>query len=268
MEAEGIVFDISEPGLTVRRLYMVIGRYAKELAIFETRFRDITSAISEIIESGKGARIQLSYQGSTVEDVISEPEEVDMDTMLKNLRDVKYLQEIVVLLKNRTPITPRRSLYVNLMGSCMQVGVRFRTLNLSKLLTLIDQVFPYIIIDKQSKWYDWYVHATGRVSHNKRECPRDGIKIFGFLKQSSFMSGGYELSALFIDWLSLYREASNICSCSDELLDDLESNDLGRIANSIREALKVEKPAIAASPDPQPQVGGDQKPRKIKIDVD
>lgn len=92
------------------------------------------------------------------------------------------------------------------------------------------------------------------------------------------MAGWYELSALFIDWLSLYREASSMCSCSDELLDDLENTDLDKIANSIREALNEvygspEKPAIAPSTSPelqpQPQVGGDvQKPRKIKIDVD
>jgi hypothetical protein len=90
------------------------------------------------------------------------------------------------------------------------------------------------------------------------------------------MAGWYELSALFIDWLSLYREASAICSCGDELLDDLENTDLSRIASSIREVLKEvygasEKPAIApdASPELQPQVSGDvQKPRKIKIDIE
>jgi hypothetical protein len=287
MEAEGIVFDISEPGFTSRRLYMVMGGYAKELTIIEKMFGDITSAISEIIESGKGARIQLSYQGTTVKDVISEPEEVDMNTALENLRNVKYLWEIFVLLRHRIiSTTPRRSLYVNLDGSCMQVEAsRFRTINLSKLLTLIDQVFPNITIGKRSKWYEWYVYATrnseamtpsGKTSHSRRGCPENGIKILGFLKQSSTMAGWYELSALFIDWLSLYREASSICSCSDELLDDLENTDLSRIASSIREVLKEvygapEKPAIAAglSPESQPKVGGDaQKPKKIKIDVE
>lgn len=287
MEVEGIVFDISEPGFTSRRLYMVIGRYAKELTIVETRFGDITSAISEIIESGKGARIQLSYQGTAVKDVISEPEEVDMDTVLESLRDINYLWKIVVLLRHRiTPTTPRRSLYVNLEGSCMQVEVsRFRTINLSKLLTLIDQVFPNITINKQSKWYEWYAYATrnsqamtpsGKTSNSRRGCPENGVRILGFLKQSSSMAGWYELSALFIDWLSLYREASTICSCGDELLDDLENTDLSRIASSIREVLKEvygtpEKLIIApgTSPELQPQVGGDvQKPRKIKIDVD
>jgi hypothetical protein len=287
MEVEGIVFDISEPGFMSRRLYMVIGRYAKEFTIVETRFGDITSVISEIIESGKGARIQLSYQGTSVKDVISEPEEVDMNTVLENLRDVNYLWEIVVLLRHRTiPTTPRRSLYVNLDGSCMLVEVsRFRTINLSKLLTLIDQVFPNITIGKRSKWYEWYAYATrnsqamapsGKTSHSRRGCPENGVRILGFLKQSSTMAGWYELSALFIDWLSLYREASAICSCGDELLDDLENTDLNRIASSIREVLKEvygapEKPAIApdTSPKLQPQVGDDvQKPRKIKIDVE